>query len=95
MNYSEALRIVEKNQHLLGKKFKGATIDELIIYPLNTSSKEKFLKNYLQTLNYKKSISDFLSEKEFHIAIVIDKKRMDSMGWYSIIDIEEVKEAIL
>jgi hypothetical protein len=37
--------------HLIGKKDKGAIIEELILIPSNAGLKDDFLKLYLSSLN--------------------------------------------
>jgi len=95
MKYENALKIVEKNQHLIGLNYKGARIDEIIIYPKKEKSLDIFLKLYLQSLNYKESIAKFLNEEEFHVAIICNKGMIDKAGWFAPIDIENINEAIL
>lgn len=44
MKYEKAIKLVELNKQLIGKKVIGATIDELVIYPTNQKSYYLFIK---------------------------------------------------
>jgi len=43
MDYKKALRIKDLNDHLIGGLYKGAKIDEVIIYPNNKSFLVSFI----------------------------------------------------
>ena len=62
MNFYDAVKIAQNNKHLIGKKLKGVTIDDIIIAPTNAHSQEKFQQLYVQTLNPYESITPFMNE---------------------------------
>lgn len=74
MEFNQAIKLKEKNKHLLGKKDKGATIDELILVPTNNDSAEEFLKIYLQLLDGDKAIIPYTGS-DVNVVAVFDKKR--------------------
>lgn len=75
MNYKEALEEIKNKSDLIGKKIKGGTIDELIIFPNNEESKLNFKDNYLKTYDAESSIQPFINE-EVSICAVIDKVKI-------------------
>lgn len=79
MEYNEALQFVEKNLHLIGKKDKGATIEELILVPTNAALRDDFLKLYLRTLDGNLAIQPYIGA-DVDIVAVFDKKRIVSQG---------------
>lgn len=60
MNFNEATELKSKNEHLIGQKYRGGTIEELIIRPTNAKEFDDFVKSYLRTMNAKLSIQPFL-----------------------------------
>jgi hypothetical protein len=91
MNFSKAKKIVEANQHLIGKQWKGAIIDEIIIAPTDSSLRNIFEKMYLQTLNAQQSIKPFINS-DVNVIVVYNKKMIDNNGvmfYGSINDIPE------
>jgi len=94
MKYQNALKVVEKNQHLIVRQFKGLRIDEVIICPLKAKSLKEFLELYLQNYNSLESIKPFIGE-ELNVVVVCDIKRLDSNGWFAPLPIEYIEDAIL
>jgi hypothetical protein len=86
MNYNEAVVLKEKNSHLIGKKDKGATIDELILVPTDEDLAEKVLKLYVQTLDSEKAIEPFAG-MDVCIVAVFDKKRIRGQNFFFKTDI--------
>ena len=62
MEFFKAVKIAQANKHLIGKKLKDKTIDEIIIMPTNANSQNEFLKRYIQTLNAQESIVPFMND---------------------------------
>lgn len=75
MEFNQAVQIKEKNKHLIGKKDKGATIEELILVPTSNPSAEDFLKIYLQLLDGEKAIIPYTGS-DVDVVAVFDKKRI-------------------
>jgi hypothetical protein len=73
MTFKEALKEIKNNYALIGKKVKGGTIDELIIYPSDESSKEIYKDLYLKTYDAEKSIEPFKNE-DVLVSAIINKK---------------------
>ncbi len=91
MNFSEAKKIVDANQHLIGKQWKGAIIDEIIIAPTDFSLRDLFNRIYLQTLNAQQSIKPFINS-DVDVVVICNKKAIDDKGIMfhgSIYDIPE------
>ena len=95
MLYKEALRLVEKNQHLIGRKYKGAIIDDIIVFPQKESSMNFFFELYSQTLNYEESISSFMDEQEFYVAVICEKDKLHKMGYFAPVSIDLIENSDL
>lgn len=64
MKYAEALEIVKKHSHLIGKiNEKGFIINELIIVPQDENKQNKYIQSYIQTRNAKLSIEPYINEE--------------------------------
>lgn len=81
MNFLEAVKIAEANQHLVGKEWKGATIDEIIIAPTETTLRTEFEKLYVQTLDAQQSIAPFVNS-DVEVFAVFDKKRIRTQNLF-------------
>lgn len=93
MDYKEALRIKNLNDHLIGRLYKGAKIDEVIIYPNNKAVLDSFIKLYLETNDSAKALSPFMQQRDFHIAVICDKNKILTSGWFTPIDLEYISDA--
>lgn len=86
MEFDKATELKEKNNHLIGKKDSGATIDELILVPTNADLAEECFKIYLQTLDGEQAILPFAGE-DVDIVAVFDKKLIHNRGVFFKTDI--------
>lgn len=86
MDINEATILKAKNLHLIGKKDKGATIDELILIPTNSDLADKFLQIYLRILDGEKAIIPFAGS-DVYIVAVFDKKRISGQNFFFHTDI--------
>lgn len=75
MNFKEATELKNKNEHLIGQKYRGGTIEELIIRPTNVREFEAFTKSYLRTMNAELSIQPFL-ESDLDVDVVCDREKI-------------------
>lgn len=75
MNFTDAVKIAEANQHLIGKIWKEATIDEIIIAPTDSALCSEFERLYIQSLNAQKSIVPFINS-DVEVFVVFDKHRI-------------------
>lgn len=80
MNFLDAVKIAQNNKHLIGKKRKGVTIDDIIIVPTNAHSQEKFQQLYVQTLNAQASIEPFKNEDVE--VFIINKGLIRTQGFF-------------
>lgn len=76
MDYREAIKVVEANKHLLGKKMNGAVVDEIIIAPIDMVSWEDFESQYVQTNDAQTSILPYINS-DLRVIAVFDKKLWD------------------
>lgn len=83
MTYLEAKQLKEKNLHIIGLKYKGGTIDEIIIHPTNQENFKKFIEVYLDldSSYTDNSISQFFQE-DVDISVIIDKENTWENGMF-------------
>lgn len=75
MNFNEATELKNKNEHLIGQKYRGGTIEELIIRPTDDKEFEEFAKLYLRSLNGEKSIQTF-KNSDLTVEAVCDRAKI-------------------
>jgi hypothetical protein len=75
MNFFKAVEIAEKNKKLVGQKYRGGIIDEIIIYPTNPEMCEEYKKEYVKSLDAQASIAPYM-ESDVDIVVVVDKWRI-------------------
>lgn len=76
MNYSKACELLLKNNHLLGGKYLGSTIDELILIPTDVELKNIFINIYLETMDGQKAIQSFVGT-DVDIVAVFSKRKIE------------------
>lgn len=91
MNYYEAVKIAKANQHLIGKRWQGTTIDEIIIVPTDTRQREEFERIYVQTWNAQAAITRFINN-DVDLVIVCNKSLMRTMGVFCFDSIHNLTE---
>lgn len=89
MNFQEATELKNKNEHLIGQKYRGGTIEELIIRPTNGSEFDAFSKNYLRTMNAELSIQPFL-ECDLTVDAVCDRAKIRTNNIFFRTEIENL-----
>lgn len=89
MNLKEALELKSKNEHLVGLKYRGGTIDEIIIRPKNDEELEIFIKSYIRTLNAEKSLQPFLNS-DLHVFAVCEKDKIRTSSVIFMTEIENL-----
>ena len=92
MNYNEATKIADANKHLIGKKWKGATIDEIIIAPKDSSSWDEFMKLYFSTLDACQAVLPFINE-DVDVLVVCDKRRIRTQHFFGYTSIFKLPES--
>jgi hypothetical protein len=75
MNFKEATELKNKNEHLIGQKYRGGTIEQLIIRPTNGNEFDAFAQSYLRTMNAELSIQPFL-ESDLAVDVVCDRAKI-------------------
>lgn len=73
MTYLEAQKQKEENLHIIGLKYNGNIIEELIIHPTKPKEFEKFITEYLDEYDFEKAIQSF-KETDLIVSAVFDKK---------------------
>ena len=62
MRIEDALKKLKLHNDLLGKCLSGATIDELIIVPIDMDLRQQFEKLYVSSLDAQMAIKPFIAE---------------------------------
>ncbi len=95
MRFHELEGIIESNKFLIGKTFKGATIDELI--PIPVGYEVEYKKLYVETKNAEyalalliKSLGVLPTDVEYQIYAVFDKFRLVPNGEFIYANINEI-----
>ncbi len=60
MTFQEALFLANDSEKLVGTKFNGETIEEVLIVPTDKVLHDKFFKEYCSTLNAQAAILPFM-----------------------------------
>jgi len=79
MNFTKALSLAERNSHLIGKEYNGGIIDDIIIFPTDPQSFDRFAKIYISSKNPQKAILPFTNQ-DVDVGVVVDKYRIDSQS---------------
>lgn len=89
MTFEQALQLTNQNRHLIGQTYRGATLDEIIIFPTNPDSNDVFKQVYISTGNAQHAITPFMAE-DVHVAVVADKRRIVNQGIFLATNIENL-----
>ncbi len=89
MNFIEANELKNKNLHLLGKKYKGAMVDELIIRPINEKEYDDFIKTYLRTLSAELSLEPFVNS-DLGIDVIFNKDDIKTSNYIFRTELENL-----
>ena len=81
MNFFKAVKIAEANQHLIGKEWNGATIDEVIIAPTDPLLWAYFKRSYFQSLNAQQSVVPFMNSN-VDVYVVCNKKQIRTLNLF-------------
>ena len=87
MTFKEALELANNNKNIIGKKINGATIDEIIIHPINGKQLEEFSKSYVQCLNSQKAVLPYM-DSDLGVSVVLDKHRISTQSVFFHTSIE-------
>ncbi len=79
MRIEDALKKLKLHNDLVGKCLSGATIDELIIAPIDMDLRQQFEKLYVSSLDAQMAIKPFIAE-DVDVWVVFDKKRIHEQG---------------
>lgn len=75
MTFKEALNLIDENKNLIGKKFRGATIDEFLVAPTDSVQRDQFSRLYIDSLNAQQSALPFINS-DVDVLVVCDKHRI-------------------
>ena len=89
MDFKQATELKNNNEHLIGQKYRGGTIDELIIRPSNEKEFDAFVKLYLRTMNAELSIQPFL-QSDLVVDVVCDKAKIKTNNIFFRTELENL-----
>jgi hypothetical protein len=89
MNINDALILKDKSLYLIGKKYKGSIIDEIIIKPKDENESDSFMKSYIRTLNAEKSLEPFINN-DLQVCILCEKNNIKKSNIILMTDIESL-----
>lgn len=94
--FQEIAGIIEANKSLLGKRYNGATIDELVCIPVGYE--EQYRKLYIETQNGEQTLAMLITslgilptDLEYQVYAILDKFRILSNGILVYININNIK----
>lgn len=93
MTFEQTRELIEKNQHLIGQNYKGATIDEIVAYPIAIGAQEKFIDLYLQSYNGETALIPFRA-MDLEVFCVVDKGRIRAQGIFMHGSLEEISKEL-
>lgn len=91
MDFKEALELANNQENLIGKKYNGATLDEIIIYPTNPQSFQSFERKYIKSMNAQIAIAPYVNE-DVRVGCVFDKSKIFSNGVFIYTDIDNLSD---
>lgn len=86
MKFINAVKIAERNSHLIGMSSNGGIIDEIIIAPTNLKEFQDFETEYIKTLNPQISVVPYM-KSDVEIFVIIDKERIRKENVFPIISL--------
>ena len=89
MNYTEATELRNNNSHLVGQKYKGGIIEDIVIRPKNEKELDIFLKSYIRTMDGQLSVQPFINS-ELGVFIVCDKAKIRTSSLILMTEIENL-----
>lgn len=89
MNFKEVTELKNKNEHLIGQKYRGVTIEELIIRQTNGNEFDAFNKSYLRIMNAELSIQPFL-ESDLAVDAVCDRAKIRTNNLFIRTELENL-----
>ena len=76
MNLKEAIAIKNLNQHLIGKTWKGQSIDRIIVHPKDQEKMNEFVKLLSPDRNEELIASQF-AYTEMQVSVIYNKRRWE------------------
>ncbi|MEQ8418649.1 MAG: hypothetical protein RIB64_01495 [Arenibacter algicola] len=93
MNLKEAEELISKNQHLLGQKSGGLTIDDIIAYPKEQKAHEQFIRIYMDTFDASVAILPY-AEMDLGVFCIMDKGRINTQGIFLHASLEKIAKEL-
>lgn len=79
MTFQEALVLAHDSEKLVGTKFNGETIEEVLIVPTDKVQHDKFFTEYCSTLNAKTAILPFM-DSDVEVVALFKKSYIHPCG---------------
>ncbi|MCR5549849.1 MAG: hypothetical protein K6F40_02775 [Bacteroidales bacterium] len=91
MNFVEAVKIADANQHLIGKVWNGATIEDVVVAPTDTLQWSEFERSYISSLNAQEAIIPFMNS-DVEVFVVCDRSRIRTQSLFVYSSIRNLPE---
>lgn len=89
--YNEAIKIANANKHLIGKTWKGARIEDVIIVPTDQDERNTFWSLYYRKYDSHGSIAPF-AHGDVEVLIICDRWRARKEGLLCVTSIYELPQ---
>lgn len=91
MKYNDAQEKKRNSEYLIGKNYRGAIINEIIIFPVEPAKLESFKLVYYETLNAEKAIEPFINDQVDVVAILL-KQQIEQNNMLLYVKLEDIHE---
>ncbi len=93
MEFYEAIELAKNNENLIGKPYKGAIIDEIILVPTDFEEETKFERLYRRYLDGKIAIAPFINS-DVLVKCVMNKQSFINNIAFLFVELKDVIDSI-
>ncbi len=93
MDFFNAIKLAEANEHLVGKEVNGNVIDEIIIMPTDEREQEHYKQYFVQYMDAQRAIAPFMTS-DVDVYALFQKNSIRSTGFIAVWRIDNLPEEI-
>ena len=93
MDFFNAVRLAEANEHLVGKEVNRNVIDEIIIMPTDEREQEQYKQCFVQYMNAQRAIAPFMTS-DVEVYALFQKHLIRSTGFFVVWKINNLPREI-
>lgn len=93
MDFFNAVRLAEANEHLVGKEVNRNVIDEIIIMPTDEREQEQYKQCFVQYMNAQRAIAPFMTS-DVEVYALFQKHLIRSTGFFVVWKINNLPKEI-